>query len=182
MKIQIGAWQIRSYEARDLDALLEHANNRKVSMHLREAFPYPYTHADARHWLQLALSQRDVETHFAIAKRRELIGGIGFQPQEDVYRKSAEIGYWLAEPYWGQGIATVAVRAMTEYAFRHFDLARLYANVFEGNPASERVLEKVGYVYEGTMRQAVFKENRLRDQKIYAILRADFANARRPDE
>lgn len=170
MRIEIGEWQIRSYEARDLAALLEHANNRNVSIRLREAFPYPYTRGDAKRWLQSVLAQ-DVETHFAIAEGRDLIGGIGFQPQDDVYRKSAEIGYWVAEPYWGRGIATAAVRAMTRYAFEHFDMARLYAYVFEGNRASERVLEKVGYTYEGTMRKAVFKENRLLDQKFYSILR-----------
>ena len=176
MKVAIGEWWIRSYEGRDLDALLRHANNRAVSIHLRDAFPYPYRRRHADSWLELALGQ-SVESHFAIATRKALVGGIGFQPQEDVYRKSAEIGYWVAEPYWGRGIATLAVREMTRYAFSHFHVTRLFANVFEGNPASERVLEKCGYVYEGTMRKCVYKERTFRDQKIYALLRADWKRA-----
>jgi RimJ/RimL family protein N-acetyltransferase len=176
VKIPIGEWWIRSYESRDLDALLRYANNRAVSMHLRDAFPYPYRRRHAESWLGLALGQ-SVESHFAIATRKELIGGIGFQLQDDVYRKSAEIGYWVAQPFWGCGIATLAVGAMTRYAFSHFPLKRLFANVFEGNPASERVLQKSGYAYEGTMRKSVYKERQYRDQKIFALLREDWKRA-----
>ena len=167
MRIVIGEWLIRAYEAGDVDALVKYANNRNVSIHLRDRFPYPYTRRDARAWIERAL---DTETHFAVASPQELIGGIGFQPQEDVYRRSAEIGYWIAEPYWGRGIATRALVAVTAYAFAHFDLVRLYACVFAGNAASERVLEKAGYVCEGNLRRCVFKDDRLLDQKIYAIL------------
>lgn len=176
MKIAIGEFWIRSYESRDVDAIVRHANNRAVSVHLRDAFPYPYRRRHAERWLGLALGQ-SVESHFAIATRKELIGGIGFQIQDDVYRKSAEIGYWIGEPYWGRGIATLAVARITRYAFSHFSLARLYAHVFEGNPASERVLQKCGYVHEGTMRKSVYKERRYRDQRIYAILREDWKRA-----
>jgi len=176
MKVAIGEWWIRSYANRDLDALLRYANNRAVSIHLRDAFPYPYRRRHAESWLALALGQA-VETHFALATRQELIGGIGFQQQDDVYRKSAEIGYWVAQPFWGRGIATLAVREMTRYAFSHFPIERLYANVFAGNPASERVLLKCGYVYEGTMRKSVYKERQYRDQAIFALLREEWAEA-----
>jgi RimJ/RimL family protein N-acetyltransferase len=170
VKIAIGEWLIRSYEEHDVAALVKHANNRNVSIHLRDAFPYPYTRLHAKAWIDAALSQ-EIETHFAIASARELIGGIGFLLQADVYRKSAEIGYWVAEPYWGRGIATLAVRAMTDYAFARCDLVRLYACVFEGNPGSERVLQKAGYVCEARLRKCVLKENRFLDQMIYALLR-----------
>jgi len=170
MRFQIGSWWIRSYERRDVSALFEYANNPRVSMHLRDAFPYPYTRRDAVRWVQAALDQ-DVETHFAIATAAELIGGVGFQLQTDVHRKSAELGYWLGEPFWGRGIATLAVRAMVDYAFGQFDLVRLYAQVFQGNPASERVLQKAGFVHEGLLRRSVFKNDRLLDQNLYALVR-----------
>jgi ribosomal-protein-alanine N-acetyltransferase len=170
VQIVIGEWRIRSYERGDVDALARYANNRSISIHLRDRFPYPYTRKDARDSIDRA-RVLDPETHFAIATASELIGGIGFQPQEDVYRLSAEIGYWIAEPYWGRGIATRAVRAVSEYAFARLDIVRLYACVFAGNAASERVLEKAGYQCEGNLRRCVFKENRLLDQKIYALLR-----------
>lgn len=171
MRFPMGDWCIRSYERRDIQALVKYANNPNVSRNLREAFPYPYTRRDASLWIESALAQ-DEETHFAIATGQELIGGIGFQLQGDVHRRSAELGYWLGEPFWGRGIATLAVRTMIDYAFTDFDLVRLYAYVFAGNPASERVLEKAGFVCEGTLRQSVLKNDRLLDQKIFALIRA----------
>ncbi len=170
MRFQIGAWWIRSYERRDMSALYEYANNPRVSMHLRDAFPYPYRRRDAARWVEAALAQEE-ETHFAIATAAELIGGVGLQLQSDVHRKSAELGYWLGEPFWGRGIATLAVRAMVDYAFDHFDLVRLYAHVFAGNPASERVLQKAGFVHEGVLRRSVFKNGRCLDQSLYALVR-----------
>ena len=170
MRFAIGDWWIRSYERRDTQALMKYANNPNVSRNLREAFPYPYTRRDASLWIESALAQ-DEETHFAIATDKELIGGIGFQMQGDVHRRSAELGYWLGEPFWGRGIATLAVRTMIGHAFGHFDLVRLYAYVFAGNPASERVLEKTGFVCEGTLRQSVLKNERLLDQKLFALIR-----------
>jgi RimJ/RimL family protein N-acetyltransferase len=113
------------------------------------------------------------ETAFAIASSDEAIGGISVQPQYDVYRKSAEIGYWLGEPFWGKGIATLAVRALTSYAFSRLDLLRIYASVFAWNPASARVLEKAGYHIEGKMRDAVYKNGKVTDQLLYGITRAD---------
>ena len=88
-----------------------------------------------------------------------------------VNRRSAEIGYWLGEPFWGQGIATKAVGALTDYAYAHLDLIRLYATVFEWNPASARVLEKAGYAHEGRLRKSVTKDGKIIDQLLYAIVR-----------
>ncbi len=88
-----------------------------------------------------------------------------------VNRHSAEIGYWLGEPFWGQGIATKAVRALTEYAFAHLDLVRIYGTVFEWNPASARVLEKAGYTHEGRLRKSITKDGKIIDQLLYAIVR-----------
>ena len=108
---------------------------------------------------------------YAIASDEEAIGGIGLRWQQDVHRRSAEIGYWVGEPFWGQGIATKAVRALTEYAFVNPGLIRIYASVFELNPASARVLEKAGYTYEGRLRKSVTKDGITIDQLLYAIVR-----------
>ncbi len=170
MKIDIAPWQVRSLRPDDAEALARYANNRGVWRNLNDGFPHPYTMGDARAWIALAQAERP-EQNFALASRSELIGGIGMKLRDDVFRRSAEIGYWLGEPFWGQGIATAALRALTEWAFTEFDLVRIEARVFEWNPASCRVLEKAGYVREARMQQAVVKDGRLIDQFLYATLR-----------
>lgn len=99
--------------------------------------------SDAKHWLRTS-SRTKPETQFAIVLDGTAIGGIGIEPGSDGFRKSAGIGYWLGEPFWGRGIATEAVKAVTGYAFSEFDLYRIEAGVFGWNPASMRVLEKAG--------------------------------------
>lgn len=170
MKLILTTCSVRSWEWRDLDSIVRHANNRKVSINLRDRFPYPYTVRDARGWLDGVVDQKP-ETNFAIDVADEAVGGIGFIPQYDVGRRSAEIGYWLGEEFWGRGIATEALIAVTDYAFAHFDLCRLYAHVFDWNGASSRVLEKAGYAYEGRMRKSVTKEGQTIDQLMYAMIR-----------
>jgi [ribosomal protein S5]-alanine N-acetyltransferase len=177
MEIPIEGWKIRSWHTGDAAALLKYANNPRVWINLRDSFPYPYTEADARAWLAAAVLQIP-ETAFAIASPDEVIGGISIQPQYDVYRKSAEIGYWLGEPFWGKGIATLAVRALTAHAFTRLDLVRLYASVFAWNPASARVLEKAGYHLEGKMREAVYKNGKVTDQLLYGMTKTDFLTRR----
>jgi RimJ/RimL family protein N-acetyltransferase len=170
MHIDLGEWQLRSWQPGDKGALVKYANNRKVWINLRESFPHPYTETDAEAWIRQAREQKP-ETQFAIASSLEAIGGIGLHLQQDVYRRSAEVGYWLGEPFWGKGIATKALRALTEYAFTQFDLARLFATVFEWNPASARVLEKAGYRCEGCLRKAVTKDGKTIDEFLYSITR-----------
>ena len=137
---------------------------------MRDRFPHPYTRTDADWWIAHVRTQWP-PTNFAIVVDGEAAGGIGFIPQEDVSRRSAEIGYWLGEAYWGRGIATDAVRAVTTHIFATFDICRIYATVFESNPASARVLEKAGFVYEGRMRQAVTKNGHRLDALMYALLK-----------
>ena len=103
-----------------------------------------------------------------------MIGSIGINLKEDVHKYSAEIGYWLGEPFWNKGIASEAVKILTEFTFKNFLLNRIYANVFEGNDASEKVLKKAGYIKEATLRKAVFKRGKFLDQYIYAVLKEDF--------
>ncbi len=170
MQLDVGEWQIRSWRPEDEATIVKYANNRKVWINLRDRFPHPYTEQDARDWIQSA-TQQNPETHFVIASAQEAIGGIGLRLQEDVHRRSAEIGYWLGEPFWGQGVATRALCALTEYGFAHFDLVRIFATVFEWNPASARVLEKAGYQYEGRLRKSVTKDGKTIDQLLYALVR-----------
>lgn len=170
MELKLATCTVRSWERRDRDAIVRHANNRNVSINLRDRFPYPYTVNDARTWLDMVVGIKP-ETSFAIAVAGEAIGGIGFTLQSDVGRRSAEIGYWLGEEFWGRGITTDALKAVTNYAFANFDVCRLFAHVFEWNGASARVLEKAGYTFEGRLRKSVTKNGQTIDQLMYAVIR-----------
>lgn len=172
MKISFGEFHIRSYKYSDQAALVKYANNYNISKLLRDQIPFPYTNADAETWLINACNQQ-IETNFVIANENELIGAIGINFLDDVNRFSAEIGYWLAEPFWRKGIITNALKLLTLYAFQNFDINRIYANVFEGNDASKKVLLKAGYKKEATLKKAVFKNGIFLDQYIYAILREE---------
>ena len=167
--INLGKWVVRPFRSDDVAAIVKYANNRIVWQQLTDRFPHPYTEEDAKEWVNCAEKQKP-ETNFAIASEKELIGGIGLHLQDDVYHRSAMLGYWLGEPYWGRGIMTRAVRAMTEWGFSELDLLRIYAYVFESNPASARVLEKAGYTLEATLRKSVVKDGQVMDQLLYAIL------------
>ena len=170
MRIDIGQWQVRSFRLDDAEALAKYANNRNVWLNLRDAHPHPYRLEHAVAWLRY-LEWQNPEIHFAIASADEAIGYIGLGLQTDVFRRSAEIGYWLGEPFWGRGIATAALRALTEYAFANYNLIRLFAYVYDWNPASVRVLEKAGYVFEGRLRKSATKDGQTVDQLLYAIVR-----------
>ena len=152
---------------KDCDSLVRYANNRNVWLNLRDRFPHPYTKDDAQRWLEIATEIKP-ETNFAIAVEGSAIGAIGFSVQSDVAYRSAEIGYWLGEEFWGRGIATEALMAVSDYAFASYDLCRLYAHVFEWNLASARVLEKSGYTLEGRLKKSVTKDKQTIDQLLYA--------------
>jgi RimJ/RimL family protein N-acetyltransferase len=174
MKLPFEQYLVRSWREDDAVPLQRHADNRNVWLNLRDLFPHPYTLEDARWWVAFASSE-DPERSFAIATDDEPIGGIGLVPGEDVNRHSAELGYWLAEPFWGRGIATSAVRAFTDWAFERFSLNRIFATPFAGNTASERVLEKAGFNREGVLRNAAVKNRLLLDQVMYAKLNEDWS-------
>lgn len=170
MRLVLKTCTVRSWEWRDREAIVRHANNRRVSLNLRDRFPFPYTERDARNWLDAVIGL-EPETNFAIDVAGEAVGGIGYTIQYDVARRSAEIGYWLGEGFWGRGIATEALIAVTDHAFAHHDLCRVFAHVFDWNGASARVLEKAGYIFEGRMRKSVTKEGQTIDQLMYATIR-----------
>jgi RimJ/RimL family protein N-acetyltransferase len=148
---------------------VRYANNRRIWLNLRDAFPHPYTNRDARDYIRLA-RQRTPETSFAIAVQDEAVGSIGFVLHPDVERMSAEIGYWLAEPFWGRGITTEALVATTSYAIDTHGLTRIYAVPFAWNAASCRVLEKAGYSLEARLRRSAIKDGQITDQMQYAFI------------
>lgn len=171
MQIEGSRFLLRPWRRGDETSLVEHANDREVWINLTDAFPHPYTLQDARNWIALTRGAGESWTPLAIEVEGAAAGGIGTQRRHDVYRRTAGIGYWLGQRYWGHGIATEALRLVTEHAFATTDLARLEAHVFEWNPASCRVLEKAGYTLEGRMRRGVIKDGRVIDYFVYARLR-----------
>jgi ribosomal-protein-alanine N-acetyltransferase len=170
LELALSRCTLRPWRRGDEASLVRHANNRNVWRNLRDRFPHPYTAADADAWIARASAQTPA-TSAAIVVDEAAVGGVGLELGVDVFRRSAEIGYWLGEPFWGRGIATEVLGAFTEYAFAHFDLCRLEAAVFEWNPASMRVLEKAGYTLEGRARLAVTKDGRTGDRLLYALVR-----------
>lgn len=161
---------VRAWRLGDVPSLVAHANNRNVSRHLRDRFPHPYTREHGRGFLAW-IEKQDPPSVWAIAVDGRAVGGIGLQPGQDVERVSAEIGYWLGEGFWGRGIATAALAAVTAPAFAAFGLARIFALPFAANAASIRVLEKAGYVREGHLRRSVIKDGVIQDQYLYACYR-----------
>ena len=170
MEIALPIGKVRSWRWQDRDSIVHHANNRNVWLNLRNRFPHPYTIDDAKAWLERVINHTP-ETNFAIAVDDEAVGGIGYILQVDVAYRSAEIGYWLGEEFWGRGLATNALKAVTDLAFMQHDICRLYAHVFEWNTASARVLEKAGYIVEGRLKKSVTKDGKTIDQLMYAITR-----------
>jgi RimJ/RimL family protein N-acetyltransferase len=169
MKLILTHAEVRSLEARDVDSIATHANNREIWLNLRDRFPYPYTRADAQGYIR-ASRKMAPECNFAIAVEGTAVGGIGFHLQGDVERISAEIGYWLAKPFWGRGITTEALVALTKYAIDTHGLTRVYALPFAFNVASCRVLEKAGYLLEARLRRSAIKDGRIVDQMQYAFI------------
>jgi [ribosomal protein S5]-alanine N-acetyltransferase len=162
---------LRKWRRQDCERLAHLANNRKVWINLSDVFPNPYTLADAEEWIAHCEVMGDRGAHCAVEQNGEIVGGIGFEAQEGVYRICADIGYWVGEPYWGRGIATAALIEASRRAFAEFGFERLQARVFAWNPASMRVLEKAGYQFEGCLRRSVIKDGQVIDSVIYARLR-----------
>ncbi|MDD1689911.1 MAG: GNAT family N-acetyltransferase [Methanoregula sp.] len=162
---------LRDWTPDDAPSIVRHADNPRIADNLRDGFPSPYTLADANRFVTMATEPGGKNLFLAIVVDGEACGGIGIHPLEDVYRRTAEIGYWLAEPFWGQGIVTGAVRTIIPVAFDRYDIVRLQAGIFANNPASMRVLEKCDFVREAVHRNAITKNGTTMDEVMYAIVR-----------
>jgi len=160
---------LRPWVPADKPSLIANANNRAVWRNLTERFPHPYTEADADAWLRIAGSP-GLSVNFAIELGGDAIGGIGARAGEGTFARTAQLGYWLGEPHWGRGIATAAGRALIGQLEVDARFVRLEAPVFEWNPASMRVLEKLGFEREAVLRKSVTKDGQLIDSVLYVRL------------
>ena len=167
-------YQIRDLAPADAVSIARHADNPRVAGVMRDLFPSPYALSDAEEFIG-KINGEDPHTAFAIATADGAFGVIGYTPGRDVYRFSAEIGYWIGEDYWGRGIMTGVVEVFTAHLFENFDYNRLFAGVFSSNPASARVLEKAGFVCDGILKAHVTKNARILDEHIYSKLRPGLA-------
>ena len=171
MRLVLDSCIVREWAVEDLAPLVRHANNRSVWLNLRDRFPHPYTETHGREFLTRIPNQTPLTT-WAIEVEGEAAGGIGIVLLTDIERISAEIGYWLGEQYWGRGVTTEAVKAVTAECFRRFDLHRIFALPFADNAGSIRVLEKAGYALEGRLPQSAIKDGKIRDQLLYGAYRS----------
>lgn len=163
-------YTLRPWKMDDLYTLVQHANNPKVSAFLTDRFPHPYTEDDARNFIEMT-GRDPFSTIFAIEVGGQAAGSIGIHPLQDIFRLNAELGYWLAEPHWGKGIMTLAVRQMVDYAFNHYDVNRVFARPFGNNHASQKVLEKAGFTLEARFEKTLIKNGELLDELVYALRR-----------
>lgn len=166
--------KIRKWELSDAKDLAIALSNRKIQDNLRDGLPYLYTEQDGAAFISSMLSADENETFaFAITVDGKAVGSIGVFRQANIHRQTAELGYYLAEEYWGRGIMTEAVKQICEYVFRKSDMIRIYADPFAYNTASCRVLEKAGFRYEGTLRKNAVKNGKTIDMKMYSRVKFD---------
>ncbi len=159
---------LRPFTINDLESFVKYANNPKIANNLTDKFPHPYTIEHGKMFIEKATKNNPTNI-FAIDINGEACGGIGIHPQDDVQRKNAELGYWLAEPFWGNGIISKAIPQIVEYGFKNFDITRIYARPYGTNAASQRVLEKAGFKLEGKFEKTLFKNGEFLDEWIYAV-------------
>ena len=164
---------LRPWRESDLKSLVKYANNKNIAKFLTNKFPHPYTKKDGIAFIEFA-SKTDPIHIFAIDVDGEAVGGIGIHPQTDIYEKNAELGYWIAESFWGKGIASKAINMMVDFAFVTFDINRIYAMTFENNNISQNVLIKNKFVLEAHFSKTVFKNNEYLDELVYGFRRENW--------
>ena len=165
---RIMEFKLRKWNLNDVNSLVKYANNHKIASNLTDQFPHPYRQEDGEAFLEMATKDDPVRI-FAIDINGEASGGIGLHPQTDIHKKNAELGYWLAEPYWGRGIMSNAVRQIVDYGFKTFDIERIYAVPFGTNTSSQKVLENAGFILEGKFEKTLYKNGTYLDELVYAV-------------
>lgn len=161
---------LRPWQITDAASLAKYANNASIAKNLTDAFPHPYGMENALAFIKMA-SASDPVTIFAIEINGEACGGIGLHPQHDIHRMNAELGYWLAEPYWGHGIITQAILQIVDFGFKTLPVDRIFARPFGSNQGSQKALEKAGFVLEARLKNTLFKNGKYEDELIYAVRR-----------
>lgn len=168
MELQGNGFTLRGWKLTDAPAMQRNADNTNISRYLLDRFPSPYTMADAEVWVQLWQGQ-DPMVNFALTIDDEVVGGIGVEFRQDVYRKTPLIGYWLAEQHWGKGIMPQAIKLVCDYVFNELDAICILAYVLSKNPASMRVLEKAGFSKVGVIPRSVIKGGEVMDEHVYCL-------------
>ena len=176
MNMKKNIFQLRLWQITDVPSLARHLNNRKIWDNCRDRLPFPYTEEDARSFIDYAMSQQE-PCEYCIDINGEAVGNISFMRGTDVERFNAETGYWLAEPFWNQGIASEALHEALRRYWAATDVVRIFANVYESNAASMRVLEKVGFRKVGILRKACFKNGCFVDAHYFELLKEEFVKA-----
>ena len=169
MEISLSKGKLRPWIDSDAPAIAKHANNIKIAENMRDGFPYPYTLQDAYNWLKMTSNSDHIL--LAIEVEGEAAGGIGILYQDNVYRLSAETGYWLGEQHWKKGITSEAIRKLSDYVFENTGIVRLYADIFSPNIPSMRTIEKAGFHLEAIHKKAVYKNGVLLDEHVYCKLK-----------
>ena len=164
-------FELKKWSLSDAGSIAEYANNKKIANNLRNAFPHPYTLADAVSYIRTFQNEDPGRICRAITIDGRAAGSIGVFTRDDVYSKSAEIGYWLGEPFWNHGIMTQAICRICDMAFFRLPIVRIYAEPFAHNTASRRTLENAGFTLEGILKNSIFKNNKIYDSCIYALLK-----------
>jgi len=158
---------LRELEEPDISNLAILANNEKISINLTDAFPNPYTVEDAKKFIEMVNGQNP-KTFFAIEYKGQYAGNISLMPKTDVYRNTAEIGYFIGEPFWNKGIMTKAVNLICDFGFNKLKIVRIQTGIFEYNQASQRVLEKCGFTKEAVFEKAITKNGIIYSEIRYA--------------
>lgn len=165
---------LREWRKDDIDDIVKAADNPNIAKNLRNTFPSPYLRADGEWFVNDCIAREGRgQIVRAVEAEGKAVGGIGVTLKDDVYEKSAELGYWLSEDYWRKGIISQAVRMICREAFARFDIIRIFAEPFADNAGSRGVLEKAGFTYEGTMRNGVYKNGEVHSYCMYSLLREE---------
>ena len=163
---------IREWRLEDKSDLAAMLNNKNILDNLRDGLPYPYTINDAEEYITAMLSADKTKTFaFAIVVNDVVVGSIGVFRCDNIHSRTAEMGYYIGEPYWGKGLSTSAVKQICKYVFENTDIIRIFAEPFAYNTASCRVLEKAGFQLEGILHSNAEKNGNILDMKMYALIK-----------
>ncbi len=171
MQIEKSKYILREWRTNDYTSLAKHANNINIWNNVRDYFPHPYTIKNAKEFIRM-VSGKPFQQDFAIEINGRVGGGIGFVPGSDIEQFSAEIGYWLGEEYWNQGIMSEAIKDVSEYIFQHTKIVRLFATVFEYNKASMKALENAGFRKLAILHKAAFKNGKFINLHYYELVKS----------